>query len=693
MKNIQLIMEAKVDDFAKRYLNIHKDHPLIESNPEEATSLIKHAHQFAQGHDESIYLTRQLLDKTYKPVEDDTTITSTLSKWRRAKTQGLISGNLSSHTHDTISQTLRDIPGLDMQKNKASALQGMEKYKIGHIDHSEHGKLGVYHILKSDINDDKEYENISSSLRKTCSGSSWCVLPKEHGPTHLKHYSHGHGIFFYTNDKGTPVLSHGFGDRGIVRPDNSVVEKEESVTIKKQTSSLLKGEKKEKYDFFSGNNTLSVEKQHKMYDEFGDSHAAAHFADRQMDTHPEILERLLKHPRPSVRENAIRHPNVTAAHIDTALKDTNTYVRSSAIEHPNVTAAHIDTTLKDTDQNVRSSAIRHPNVTAAHIDTALKDTDIHVRQAAIQHPNVTAAHIDTALKHTDPWTRRFAIRHPNVTAAHIDTALKDTDEDVRWGAIQHPNVTAAHIDTALKHTDSYVRRAAIHHPNVTAAHIDTALKDTDQNVRWGAIHHPNATAAHIDTALKDTDIHVRRAAIQHPNVTAAHIDTALKDTSTYVRRLAIEHPDATAAHIDTALKDENYDVKIIANRKKYQLEKSQLKESKYTILNNFKDMITKRNLINEIANKASMPCNKPRRSTRPGKKMMVKACEGEKEKIVHFGDSSMPHNYSSGARKSFRARHKCGEKKSKLSAQYWACRKLWAGPKGSKKACRHSRCK
>lgn len=92
-------------------------------------------------------------------------------------------------------------------------------------------------------------------------------------------------------------------------------------------------------------------------------------------------------------------------------------------------------------------------------------------------------------------------------------------------------------------------------------------------------------------------------------------------------------------------------------------------------------------ILAEAVAKASMPCNKPRRSTRPGKKMMVKACEGGQEKLVHFGAKGYGHNYSSAARKSFRARHKCGEKKSKLSAQYWACKKLWAGPKGSTAPC------
>ncbi len=92
--------------------------------------------------------------------------------------------------------------------------------------------------------------------------------------------------------------------------------------------------------------------------------------------------------------------------------------------------------------------------------------------------------------------------------------------------------------------------------------------------------------------------------------------------------------------------------------------------------------------------KKDMPCNKPTRSTSAGKKMMVKACEGGKEKLIHYGSSQFGHNYSAAARKSFRARHKCDQKKSKLSAQYWACKKLWAGPKGSTKACpKGIRCK
>ena len=69
--------------------------------------------------------------------------------------------------------------------------------------------------------------------------------------------------------------------------------------------------------------------------------------------------------------------------------------------------------------------------------------------------------------------------------------------------------------------------------------------------------------------------------------------------------------------------------------------------------------------------------NKPRRSNRAGKKGMVLAKEGDRIKLIHYGDSSMGHNYSAAARKSFKARHGRNIKKGKMSAAYWADKVKW----------------
>jgi len=69
--------------------------------------------------------------------------------------------------------------------------------------------------------------------------------------------------------------------------------------------------------------------------------------------------------------------------------------------------------------------------------------------------------------------------------------------------------------------------------------------------------------------------------------------------------------------------------------------------------------------------------NNPVRAPKSSKYVWyVKAKEGNKTRTFGFGDRSYKRNYSDKARKSFRARHKCNESKSKLSKGYWAC-KLW----------------
>jgi len=74
--------------------------------------------------------------------------------------------------------------------------------------------------------------------------------------------------------------------------------------------------------------------------------------------------------------------------------------------------------------------------------------------------------------------------------------------------------------------------------------------------------------------------------------------------------------------------------------------------------------------------KDRMKCNSPRRTSGGSKKFVVKACKDGKEKVVRFGDPNMKIKKSNPKRrKSFRARHKCDQKKDKFSAGYWSCKK------------------
>lgn len=61
-------------------------------------------------------------------------------------------------------------------------------------------------------------------------------------------------------------------------------------------------------------------------------------------------------------------------------------------------------------------------------------------------------------------------------------------------------------------------------------------------------------------------------------------------------------------------------------------------------------------------------------------KKRVLAKEGDEIKIVNYGHrdySDYTKHKDPERRKNFRARHKCDQKNTKLSARYWACKDLW----------------
>jgi len=80
--------------------------------------------------------------------------------------------------------------------------------------------------------------------------------------------------------------------------------------------------------------------------------------------------------------------------------------------------------------------------------------------------------------------------------------------------------------------------------------------------------------------------------------------------------------------------------------------------------------------------KSSMTCGQVRRSTRPGKKIMKLYCVGGKKKLVHAGATGYKNNYSDGARRNFKARHRC-QSAQPGTARHLACTQLWK--KGGRK--------
>jgi hypothetical protein len=78
---------------------------------------------------------------------------------------------------------------------------------------------------------------------------------------------------------------------------------------------------------------------------------------------------------------------------------------------------------------------------------------------------------------------------------------------------------------------------------------------------------------------------------------------------------------------------------------------------------------------------------KPKRTPDASKKFAVLVKDGDRDKIVRFGDPSMEHfrNGPGGQgghgdqerRENFKSRHNCDEKTDRTTPGYWSCRWSW----------------
>ena len=69
--------------------------------------------------------------------------------------------------------------------------------------------------------------------------------------------------------------------------------------------------------------------------------------------------------------------------------------------------------------------------------------------------------------------------------------------------------------------------------------------------------------------------------------------------------------------------------------------------------------------------------NKPKRDTHNGKSHVVLAKEGDRVKLIRFGQAGVKTNQTVGQREAFKSRHAKNIAKGKMSAAYWANKVKW----------------
>jgi hypothetical protein len=363
-----LILEDKATDFANRYMKVHANHPAVKENPESAREILKQAMAYSQGSDESDYLTKQFLDGVLKPGEDASTIQNSLGKWRKAVQRGFTKGKkLSDFGHDDLQRFFSNYPELNVSKRIAKATTAFDPFHIGDIDLPEKvitvdkggitkflepgTKVKVHHYSDMSQVTSEQRKAFHTGMRKSCPpGSSWCVL---NDPAYLENYSKGSGFFLYTDEAGIPVFAHGFGDRGVVDPNNSVLPSTKKI-MQKTTEVMPEGNKKVLHKALSG-----------------------------LDISPEEIKSLSIDPDPEMRMGVLKGKSIPEEAADALLVDKDPWVQTNYFDSKHLRTRHLEPLSQSSDPNKRAVAARKAHgLSDETFEKLIKDPVHEVRSGA-----------------------------------------------------------------------------------------------------------------------------------------------------------------------------------------------------------------------------------------------------------------------------------------------------------------------
>jgi hypothetical protein len=93
-------------------------------------------------------------------------------------------------------------------------------------------------------------------------------------------------------------------------------------------------------------------------------------------------------------------------------------------------------------------------------------------------------------------------------------------------------------------------------------------------------------------------------------------------------------------------------------------------------------MATPQRIKNILKKEGLSGVNKPKATpSHPKKSHVVLAKEGEKYKLLRFGQQGVKTNQTAGQREAFKSRHAKNISKGKMSAAYWANKVKWSPSK------------
>lgn len=284
---------------------------------------------------------------------------------------------------------------------------------------------------------------------------------------------------------------------------------------------------------------------------------------------------------------ALKNPNVTSDILHHVLMDRNDELREDAIKHPNVSPVTLNELARSShykDSRLKSSALSHKNFTSVHIDNALNDPTIDSQSKQIMiknNPNISSDHLNSIIngKNSTQGMINTAINHKKTSVKTVSDYLSNDDihPSDKWEILSRsPKINSKHIDTILNSftkkpewysAEGELKEAAARHHAASPETLDNILNnEKDENIRYSAVTNKNVRSQTLDKIINNPEEsrNFIRTAINNPNTSSKTLLKKINnsDDDPSLVSSMMNHPNASEEHINAGMNSKNSEIRF-----------------------------------------------------------------------------------------------------------------------------------
>ncbi|MFZ4795977.1 MAG: PcfJ domain-containing protein [Bacteroidia bacterium] len=241
---------------------------------------------------------------------------------------------------------------------------------------------------------------------------------------------------------------------------------------------------------------------------------------QDINTKPDILEKLSNYDLDLVKSCVAKNPNTSQRTLEKLSNDKDPFIRADVASNPSASLYILDKLADDKDDmygDIIIKVIKNQNTSKETLDRLANSNSHHILEKIIENPNTSQETLKKASIHKEKEIRLLVARSPNTSSEILEKLSNDKVDYIVKAVALNKNTSQETLEILSNNEDDYIKEQVTKNCNTSKKILEKLSYDQSANVRMGIAENRNTSQEILDNLSNDKVFMIRMLVWLNPS--------------------------------------------------------------------------------------------------------------------------------------------------------------------------------